>query len=442
MTLPYGEWLIRQRWYAGRTRELATAEAIASTHLDDRLEHVLLEATYADGGMEQYQVFVTWDAPIREEYAAIATIGTIDGRVASDALYDEDATRRIVALIAEGAERGPLRLRPEPDVELDLTDVPRVSEAEQSNTSVLFGSEVILKVFRRLVPGINPDVELSQVLARHGSRHVPAMYGTVDSSEPDGTPLSLATLTAFAANSGDGWSMATASVRDLLGTVDLRAAEAGGDFAAESTRIGEAVGDVHGTLVEALGSETARPPIERLMSRFETAVATVPDLAAWSDEVRSVFAAADTPTTLQRVHGDLHLGQVLRAPENWLLIDFEGEPGAPIAERRAPDSPLRDVAGMMRSFDYASHQLLVDDPDDEELALKASDWVQRNQDAFCVGYASVTGTDPREHAALLRAYEIDKLVYEVAYESRYRPTWKWIPERAVRRMFAPATVRD
>ena len=168
----------------------------------------------------------------------------------------------------------------------------------------------------------------------------------------------------------------------------------------------------------------------------------MPDLAAWSDEVRSVFGAADTPTTLQRVHGDLHLGQVLRAPENWLLIDFEGEPGAPIAERRALDSPMRDVAGMMRSFDYASHQLLVDDPDDEELALKATDWVQRNQDAFCVGYASVTGTDPREHAALLRAYEIDKLVYEVAYESRYRPTWKWIPERAVRRMFAPATVRD
>ncbi len=442
MNLPYGEWLIRQRWYAGRTRELATADAIASTPLDDHLEHVLLEATYADGGSEQYQVFVTWDAPIREEYAAIATIGTIDGRVCSDALYDEDATRRIVALIVEGADRGPLKLRPEPDVELELADVPRVSEAEQSNTSVLFGSEVILKVFRRLVPGINPDVELSQVLARHGSRHVPAMYGTVDSSESDGTPLSLATLTAFAANSGDGWSMATASVRDLLGTVDLRAAEAGGDFAAESTRIGEAVGDVHGTLVEALGSETARPPIERLMSRFEAAVATVPDLAAWSDEVRSVFGAADTPTTLQRVHGDLHLGQVLRAPENWLLIDFEGEPGAPIAERRALDSPLRDVAGMMRSFDYASHQLLVDDPDDEELALKATEWVQRNQDAFCVGYASVTGTDPREHAALLRAYEIDKLVYEVAYESRYRPTWKWIPERAVRRMFAPATVRD
>jgi maltokinase len=432
---------MRQRWYAGRTRELAAVDVESTTPLADRLDHVLLEVRYADGGAEQYQVFVGWDLPLRDEYAALATIGTQDDRIASDALFDEDATRRIVTLIEAGETRGRLRFLPEPDLELELTDAPRVSEAEQSNTSVLFGAEAILKVFRQLVPGINPDVELSQVLARHGSRHVPAVYGTVESSEPDGTPLSLATLSAFAANSGDGWSMATASVRDLLGTVDLRAAEAGGDFSAESTRIGEAVGEVHGTLAEALGTHTGRPPFDRLMERFAAAVATVPELAVWTDEVRAVFAAADTPTTLQRVHGDLHLGQVLRAPENWLLIDFEGEPGAPIAERRALDSPIRDVAGMMRSFDYASHQLLVDDPDDEELALKATDWVERNQDAFCVGYASATGTDPRDHATLLRAYEIDKLVYEVAYESRFRPTWKWIPERAVRRMFAPAAVR-
>ncbi len=440
MNLPYGDWLIRQRWYAGRTRELTSTEPVAVTPLDPALDHVLLQASYADGGTEQYQVFVGWDLPIREEYASVAAIGSDGTRHAADALFDEEASRRIVALIEGNEVRGGLRFRPEPDLELELADAPRVNDVEQSNTSVLFGSEAILKVFRRLVPGINPDVELSQALTRAGSHHVPPVYGTVDGSEPDGTPVSLATLSAFASNSGDGWSMAMASVRDLLGSVDLSAGEAGGDFAAEATRIGEAVGEVHGTLAAALGTTTARPPIDRLLSRFEAATETVPDLAIWADEVRAVYAAADAPTELQRVHGDLHLGQVLRAPESWLLIDFEGEPGAPIAQRRAMDSPLRDVAGMMRSFDYASHQLLIDDPGDEESAFKAGDWVARNQRAFCDGYASVTGADPREHPNLLRAYEIDKVVYEVAYESRYRPSWRWIPDRAVQRLFAQSGV--
>jgi maltokinase len=436
--LPFVDWLPKQRWYAGRARVLESVTPTAVTVLAPDLEHTLLLATYADGGTEVYQMFVGWDLELPDEFVGQAAIGVHDGRTGCDALFSEDGARRLLALIQAGTTVGDLRFVPEPDVSLPTGAPARVIEGEQSNSSVIFDTEAILKVFRRVIPGSNPDVELNRVLARAGSPHVASLLGAVESVDGHGLPTSLAMVTGYAPNSADGWSMAKASVRDLLAEADLRADEVGGDFASESFRLGEAVAEVHATLAAELGEWTQPPPLEEMGRRLERTIAEVPELADFAPAVLDRLRAMDGSVTVQRVHGDLHLGQVLRTPDHWFLIDFEGEPGQPAEERRRPDSAMRDVAAMLRSFDYAANQLLVNEPDDEQLAYRAREWVARNRGAFCDGYGKASGVDPRSRPGLLAAYELDKAVYEAAYEARHRPDWLWIPLKAIRQLLSPS----
>ena len=208
-------------------------------------------------------------------------------------------------------------------------------------------------------------------------------------------------------NASDGWRLATSSVRDLYAEADLHADEVGGDFAGEAERLGEATAAVHRDLARVLPTAEAGPDwyaelATQLTARLDAATAIVPELAEHADGLRALYAAVGDltePVTAQRVHGDLHLGQVLRTTTGWIVLDFEGEPARSLAARRELDSPLRDVAGMLRSFDYAARHMLVEQPGDPQRAYRAQEWAERNRRSFCAGYAAASGTDPAGAAA-------------------------------------------
>jgi maltokinase len=172
-------------------------------------------------------------------------------------------------------------------------------------------------------------------------------------------------------------------------------------------------------------------------ARLTAALIEVPELAEVADGLRKAytdFSELGDEVLAQRVHGDLHLGQVLRTAHRWVLLDFEGEPAKSIGDRQAHDSPIRDVAGMLRSFDYAARHQLIDMGSTPQSEFRAAEWAERNRSAFCVGYAESGGQDPKEAAVLLRAFEADKAVYESVYEARNRPHWLPIPLASLQRL--------
>jgi maltokinase len=468
----YTRYLERTRWFGGKGRPFSIAGVRRIGELPGggdggpRVVIDLVEVAYDDapGGTEVYQVptaFYTDPEP-RLDHAFIGwwdepAYGWVHGY---DALHDREAMALWLRAFDRAAreaggnlnDESGLRFHRIGDHELDLGTHSTLFAGEQSNSSVAFGEDSLMKVFRKITPGVNPDISVHDVLTRTGSDHIAALYGWLDwvdaeADEGSGTTMQLAMLQQFLRTASDGWELALASARNLLSEADLHAYEAGGDFAAEASRLGTALREVHTVLAEHFPTErrdaaAAGELADAMNRRLDEALDIVPELAEHAERLRTTYdkVRALPGLIVQQVHGDLHLGQTLRTSLGWKIVDFEGEPAKPLAERLRPDSPWRDVAGMLRSFDYAprvvERSLGEDDPEAApQRAYRVEEWAHRNCNHFLVAYAG--GELDDEQRVLLDAYVADKLVYETVYETRNRPAWVSIPLAAVTRMGTP-----
>ena len=363
----------QQRWFPGRGGTVAGARAGEAVEVHDaRLLPAVLEVAFPDGRREDYLI----------------PLVLRDGKPPMDACDDGAVLLEALRSGAPGFEA----TRPIP------AGLPaRRFAGEQSNTTVFFSDQLLAKVFRRIEPGINVDVELHEVLA--GSGVAAELYGRW---RVDGTDYAV--FLEALPDPTDGYVLACRHARD------------GADFTTHAWALGEALATVHRTLAERLPSDTTASGAvlaAGFRRRFAQVEAEVDEVATHSAAVDAVFGAiADEVVATQRIHGDCHLGQVLLTRGRWVYVDFEGEPMASLEERRAPDTPLRDLAGMLRSFGYAR----------ADGGAPAS-WLLACRRAFLEGY----GLDPDVPNPLLTAYETDKAGYEVSYEARYRPHLMRVP---------------
>ncbi|MDZ5623173.1 maltokinase N-terminal cap-like domain-containing protein [Nocardioides bizhenqiangii] len=453
-----------RRWFGGKGREFTVTDVrrlgAVPGHATSPIVVDLVELTFDDGSgqaeTELYQlpmVLVT-DPDTRLDHAFVGWWEDPDhGWVhAYDAIHDRSSmTLFLKAFASPPADDAGITFVRVPGHEIDLDAIPAPFSGEQSNSSVLFGDDSVLKVFRKITRGENPDITTHRALTEVGSTHIAALYGWIEARSDDGSPLHLAMLQEFLRTASDGWEIALASVRDLFSEGDLHADEVGGDFAAEAARLGTALAEVHEQLRDAFGVETVKAAsvADQMNERLDQAVEVVPELGEHADRLRGAYTAladlGDFP--VQRIHGDLHLGQTLRTIKGWKLVDFEGEPAKPLAERMLPDSPWRDVAGMLRSFDYAPHAMARSMPEDDPAVVaqrdhRAEEWAARNKAALLAAYAG----DPEvlagpalthDEGVQVAAYVADKTVYECVYEARNRPSWLQIPLAAAARVGTP-----
>jgi len=426
------EWLPAQRWFAGSGAIVRHVDVRSDVQLapgDPELRHLVVAATVG-AEIVIYQVPVGLTGELRPDLDRAAIGALSDGRIAYDAALDPELTAVLLEGIASERRAGPIRFRSEAGAAINPDVAGRTLPATASNTSVVFGDKAILKLLRRPSQGHHPDLEIPSALARSGSRLVPAPLGWIEmpGARDAGEATVLAILSEFLPQAIDGWSLAIA---------DLESAAP--DFTERAALLGQATAGLHAELATAFGSspmpEAALAEMTEMMaSELTEAVVAVPELTDYAQAIMACYAAlADLtePVAVQRIHGDYHLAQVLGTPEGWVILDFEGEPSASLTRRRAFAPPLRDVAGMLRSFDYVARHQVLAEPDNERLRALAPDWVRRTQDAFCAGYGAEAGQDPRHSESLLRALLLQKAVYEAVYEARHRPGWLPIPLHAI-----------
>jgi trehalose synthase-fused probable maltokinase len=434
------DWVTQQRWFGAKSRHVSHAQVLDTVALrttEPQFGIGLVEIRYETGAHDIYQLLYTQR----------------DGQDVLDGLDDPALAHELVSamrsgLTVKGAE-GIVEFRPVDGFAAlgrELTDARPVG-AEQSNTSVVFDDELILKLFRRLEAGINPELEMLRFLTEHGFHRIPQLGGWYQYS---GGPLSatLGILQEFVRNGLDGWELA---LHELARAPD--------EFLGRLHRLGQVTGEMHSVLgsdpadpafcpeapsAEALALLTATvdEEIERVFVDLPEDDERLAPIVGRAEEVREILRMLTHPGSggkMIRTHGDYHLGQTLWASDDWVIIDFEGEPARSLAERRRKRSPLRDVAGMLRSFAYAaSVASLVHGIDVPET------WEERARDQFLDGYLSTVDLSllPSGHSSierLLAVFELEKAVYELRYELDNRPDWVQIPVAGIQRLIEQVT---
>jgi maltokinase len=463
------QWLPEQRWFGGKGRTITHVDLIDTAIVqegDPSLVLVVVAVHYEQGLDEIYHL------PL-----LLAPDGTT-----VDAADPPDPLVVLGELMAHGTPlkgtnsvfnfAGPGL---DPLSEHVWTSAQRLGN-EQSNTSVVMDGSVIVKFLRRVQPGTNPERELTRLLTNQGFPHIPEHVGEITFDgmlDEDEVTMDLAIAQRYLADATEGWTLIVRELHELYDSVPPETTEAPAmtglteSIAAQSLASLQDLGDVISGLHVALTKEEFEPDslpalidgsdLQRWADDLQAAArslmaAGVDDIKKWSRRLEQRAARlrrVPRPGFKTRIHGDLHLGQVLASERGWMIIDFEGEPARPLDERRQKQSPLRDVAGMLRSFSYAAAFSLSEraSPGSEEwqrLASWADTWEDLARGRFLTAYlrrsheGKFLPPNRGDLKAMLDAFEIDKALYEIGYELRNRPHWIETPLRGLARILGPA----
>jgi trehalose synthase-fused probable maltokinase len=455
-------WLAQQRWYADKGRTIVSSEVLAlraEEAPEGTLALVVAQFRFADRGVSRYFI------PLYLAETDDAGAGSPLGRIGDVAVFDAVTQPWFGEWLLQALEgfdpAWPSDLGPGAADYLRRAAAhpAQVLRGEQSNTSLRFGDALIVKLFRRLQPGVNPDEEALRVLSTQGFAHAPAFVGSLAWIGPDGVPYPLALATSFVSHQSDGWTWLLARLNGIA---------AGEALDTEPERLlGQRTAEMHLALAAA-DDEAFRPEpasaldIEQNQQRTRAALQETAEIIreradTLPPEVRDALPAtyaalahaeadvagyeAELGLPRIRTHGDYHLGQTLRTDDDWVILDFEGEPARPVAERRLRASALKDVAGMLRSFAYArgATALVLPAGSDEAARARLTNWELQARSAFLEAYrhqlaearVDLAPASDEDFVRALRAWELDKALYEVAYEARNRPTWLAIPLAAL-----------
>jgi maltose alpha-D-glucosyltransferase/alpha-amylase len=489
-----------QRWFGNKERAVSRAEIRDSAVVPDHPNTLLTLVDVYSGSLAPITYFLPLslvDPAESRAWGEASVPGDVvarDGdRVVRDGIADTETCRTLLRGMLNGRTLPttaggrflfqPVRRREHAEtVRASVADDLRIDDlavrhagVEQSNSSVIFGQALILKALRRLADGVNPEIEIPRFLGEHTTfDRVPALVGWAEYQGPGGSSAPVAVLQQFVPNQGDGWSWVLRQVSGLGG-----GPSADGDLVAALADLGRTLGELHLALASCPDvSEFAPEPItasdlaswrartvaslDAILARVGHGLAASPAGTGWSSEdqrfgeavqagadrlraaIDGIGVLADGQIVKTRHHGDFHLGQTLVSDDGWVLIDFEGEPLRSLAERRAKQTPLRDVAGLLRSLDYAHATAIRQSPGaDRSTLAELFTWCRQAVLATYVetiraGDAPLLPARPEDLTRALVALELEKALYELTYELGNRPDWVSIPLSALARFAATA----